>query len=246
MSKYIKIFLIGVLSATIFSGCNTTEDTKISTIDDNSKEVVVVNINDNENLKNINSYFLDEKTDDYDFLFETLESDKYIIQYPVLTNYKGELSMEYINQSIKAHAMDLVSNTSDVAEGIQLTYTSEVISQNDNFISIKFTGELPYEGSAYKLMSGLIIDLNSTNTITSENLFTEDTTLLNQEFEKTAKLLDTTSFSPAGYMIMYIQDTSIVFAYMENDMATEFTEIKLPLESIIDNLNIDFGEMPAS
>lgn len=249
MNKYSKIFLMGILSTALFSGCSAQEDTKISTIDDNSKEVIVVNINeneDNEKHNKIRSYFLNEKTTDYDFLFETLESDKYIIQYPVLVNYKGELSMDYINQSIKAHAEKLVSNTSDVAEGVKLTYTSEVVSQNDNFISIKFTGELPYEGSAYKLMSGLTIGLSSTNTITSENLFTEDKTLLNKEFEKAAKLIDTTSFAPADYMIMYIEDANIVFAYMENDMATEFTEIKFPLESIIDNLNIDFGEMPAS
>ena len=179
-------------------------------------------------------------------MFETLESEKYIIQYPVIMNYQGELNMDYINQSIKAHAQNLVSNTSDVADGVQLTYTSEVVSQNDNFISIKFIGELPYEGSAYKLMSGLTIDLKSTNTITSDNLFTEDKTLLNQEFEKSAKLVNTSSTSPANYMVMYIENKNIVFAYIENDMTLEFTEIKFPLESIIDNLNIDFGQIPAS
>lgn len=249
MNKYSKILLTGALSAVILTACTVQEDTKISTIDDNSKEVIVVDINENEDSElhdKISSFYLNDKTDHYDFSTKLLQGDKYSIRIPVLVNYKGELSMDYINQSIRAHADKLVSNTSDVADGVKLVYTSEIVSQNNNFISIKFTGELPYEGSSYKLLSGLVIDLNSTNTITYENLFTKDKTTLNNQFEKAAKLINTTVFSPDDYMLMFIEDSNIVFAYMENDMAIEFTEIKIPLDSVIDNLQIDFGERPAS
>lgn len=249
MNRYSKLFIIGMISTLMITGCSNEEDTKISTIDDNSKEVLVVNINDNEESEKqslIKNFYLGEKTEDYDFSDNTFEGEKFIINYPLLVNYKGELTMDYINQTIEAHAEELVSNTSDVADGLKLTYKSEIVSQNDNFISIKFTGELPYEGSSYKLMSTLMIDLNSTDTITSSNLFTEDKTLLMQEFEKAAKLTDTTTFLPANYMIMYIEKDYLVYAYMENDMATDYTEIKIPLKSILDNLKTDFADMPAS
>ncbi len=247
MNKNLNIFIIGILSATLLSACVAKEDTRISTIDDNSKEVTVVNIvEEKEEFSEIKDYFLTDKTEEYEFEAQLLESDNYVISYPELTNYKGALSMDYINQSIKSHAESLVENTSDVGEGDRLLFDYEIASQNDNFISIVFMGELPYENSRYKLMSTLIIDLRSTNTINMDNLFTDDKTILNSEFKKATKEINTTSFLPADYMIMHIEDKNLVFSYMENDMSTEYTEIKIPLEAIVEDLNIDFGQRPAS
>lgn len=249
MNINLKLVTIGIISALLFTGCTQKDDTKISTIDDNSSDIVVVNINENEDLEKQNQvkdYFLGEKTNEYTFNFKTLDSDKYTIEYPQIVNYKGELTMDYINQSIELYAKDLVSNTSDVLDGNKLTYTSEILSENNNFISIKFTGVLPNEGSAYNMTNAITIDLNSSNTITSSNIFTEDKTIINREFARIASEMNINPVTPENYMIMYIENKNLVFSYLANDMSTEYTEIKIPLESIIENLNIDFEEHPAS
>lgn len=249
MKIYSKIIAMGIISTVILTGCTSQEDTKISTIDDNSNEVVVVNINDTEEIEKQNSiknYFLSSKTKSYTFVSKSLTSETYQIDYPQIIKYDGELTADYINQSIESYAKNLISNTSDVLDGNKLTYSYEISSENDNFISIKFTGIMPYEGSSYTMIHALNIDLNSTNAITFENIFTKDTSILDSEFKKASVLANASATSPKNYMIMHIENNNIVFSYLENDTSTEFTEVSIPIESIIDNLNIDFGEIPAS
>jgi hypothetical protein len=169
------------------------------------------------------------------------------IYYPKLQGYKGELSMDYMNQSIKQLA-DLYANSSDYTD-VQLDY--EVKRIDDKVVSILFKGTGKHNGSReINIQKSVNLDVKSTNSIAYENFIKKD----EGSRAEVTKLLDvkaknagiTKGFEAEGIFI-YFKGNSVVFFYMPlDDSAKDWVELSVPLSELDGLTNTEFGEHPAS
>jgi hypothetical protein len=169
------------------------------------------------------------------------------IYYPKLQGYKGELSMDYMNQSIKQLA-DYYANSSDYTD-VQLDY--EVKRIDEKVVSILFKGTGKHNGSReINIQKSVNLDVESTNSIVYENFIKKD----EGSRAEVTKLLDvkaknagiTKGFEAEGIFI-YFEGNSVVFFYMPlDDSAKDWVELSVPLSELDGLTNTEFGEHPAS
>lgn len=191
-----------------------------------------------------------ELANDYQYELTTssvTEEGIYTIDYPVMNGLAGELTQDYINQSLKNAAMSMLLPDVNVENPLVVTY--EVKRQDEKYISVLYKGLLTWENGAIEIWNPITIDIPSSNLILSENLVKSDLksrTEFNHIFSEAALQMGFEFESPQDWMGMYFTNNEIVFYFMENDFATNYTLIQIPFSQVMDYINIDFGIHPAS
>lgn len=238
--KYI-ITVIGL--SLILSGCTKNEKTNISTIDDNSNEIIEVNINEvekNEKNEQIMNYFSDTSEIIYSFESQTISSDNITVNYPVLSEYKGELSKQYINDSIESFAAGVAQKYSDLKG---LTFSYDITKQSDYLFCIKLTSDQSENEALYT--EALIIDLDSTNTITQDILFLGSQDAVSDLITKHYSSESETVFD-VSKVIMVLEGDNMIFISKGKDGLSDESTFSVPVKDLVDFMNINFGEHPAS
>ena len=175
------------------------------------------------------------------------EEGIYTIEYPVMTGLAGELTQDYINQSLKNTAMSMLLPDVNVENPLVVTY--EVKRQDKKYISVLYKGLLTWENGAIEIWNPITIDIPSSNLVLTENLIKSDLksrTAFNQIFSEAALNMGFEFEGPQEWMGMYFTDKDIIFYFMENDYSTNYTQIQIPFTDIEDYINADFGIHPAS
>jgi hypothetical protein len=165
------------------------------------------------------------------------------IYYPKLQGYKGELSMDYMNQNIKQIA-DFYTTAIEYTD-VQLDY--EVKRIDEKIVSILFKGSAMLNGTQdIKIQKSINLDVKSTNIIEYKNFINND--------EKARQLLDVKAknagiiggFEAEGIFI-YFEGDNVVFYYMPlDDAAKDWVELSVPIKELEGLMNTEFGDHPAS
>jgi hypothetical protein len=169
------------------------------------------------------------------------------IFYPVLQGYKGELSMDYMNQSIKRIA-DFYANGEEYMD-VQLDY--EVKKLDNITVSILFKGTGNFKDSQkINIQKSINLDVMSTNPIEYANFIKNDEKSLaevKEILDKKAKAKGINNgFEAEGVFIYFVGDR-VVFYYMPLDhAATEWIDLSVNLSELEGLINTEFGEHPAS
>lgn len=239
----IKPIILVLGLSLMMSGCTKNEKTNISTIDDNSNEIVEVNINEVENdekKQEITNYFSDIYNNPYGFESKTNQSNTITVNYPVLYDFEGELTKDYINQSLESFAASVAEKYSELEN---ITFEYDITKQSDNLFCVKLASSPIEDGIVYT--EAITIDLASTNTVTSDILF-----LGNQDSVNTLIGKHSTDESETSYdlvnMIMVFENENITFIKKDDKGLVDKSIISIPVQDLIEFINIDFGEHPAS
>lgn len=233
MKKLICMICAGILMVTLV-GCSS----QIA----NTSAIKTGN-NDMNSIKSNNS------SSDYGATRELLEvkSKNTKIYYPKLQGYKGELSMGYLNQSIKQIA-EFYANNKDYTD-VQLDY--EVKRIDEKIVSVLFKGTGEFKKSRkISIQKSINLDVKSTNPILYENFIKHD----ERSRVEVIKLLDTKAinsgtakgFEAEGVFIYFEGDNAVFFYMPLDDDANDWMEISLPLVELDGLINTEFGEYPAS
>lgn len=164
------------------------------------------------------------------------------VYYPKMTGYKGELTQDYINQSLET-----VKRYSDKNRYSSAQIDYNVTRMDDEVLSIVFKGtaEPAGLGRNVNIMDSVNIDVETSNEITYENLVKDDEAMRKILAEKLKESKDM-EFEAEGIRV-YFDNGNVVFFYMPlDDSAEEFIQISVPESEIRELLNDDFGEHPAS
>ncbi len=261
-----KILAASIITTLIFTtGCQKVEskpvqppveDEKIQPVEEPKNEVPAEDTStttpssENTSEENQATEPPSELANDYQYELSTSSSTEdgvYTIEYPVMEGLSGELTQDYINQSLKNAAMSMLLPDVNVENPLVVTY--EVKRQDKKYISVLYKGLLTWENGAIEIWNPITIDIPSSNLILIENLVKSDLksrTEFNRIFSEAALQMGFEFESPQEWMGMYFTDTEIVFYFMENDFATNYTLIKVPFAQVTDYVNIDFGIQPAS
>ena len=175
-----------------------------------------------------------------------VDEKKMSIKYPEIQGMQGELTQDYLNQSIKNFANSIKEN--DLYKNLKLDY--EISLLTDEQISIIFRGSFDFaDGNKRNIVKSLNLDLKSTNKITFENCCKSDAAsqqklkaLLNEKAKKNGL----GEFEAEGVSIYFKGGNVVVFYYPLDDSYVMPVELYLPLNEIKDIVNKDFGEHPAS
>jgi len=228
--------MIALLAAVaLIGGCasqpETTNEQEIK-----AEETVTVEAPVEENEATQASYTL--KTDSY-----VDETDSIYIDYLMMTDYAGELTQDYINQSF-VNIIDLYSNN-DFYEKVQIT--PEIWMSTDDRISVVYSGNVTLTGGRIvEVLHPINIDVASSNEITFDNLFTDTEAVRKLVGDKVISEGISDFFEAEGIRI-YMNDEKVFFAYMPlDDSATEFIKVSLDLSDLEQYMNTDFGPHPAS
>ncbi|MBF4691652.1 superantigen-like protein SSL4 [Fusibacter ferrireducens] len=191
-----------------------------------------------------------ELANDYQYELTTSSSTEegiYTIEYPVMKGLAGELTQDYINQSLKNAAMSMLLPDVSVENPLVVTY--EIKRQDKKYLSVLYKGLLTWENGAIEIWNPITIDMHSSNLILNENLVKDDLkskTEFNHIFSEAALQMGFEFESPEDWMGMYFTDDEIVFYFMENDFATNYTLIQIPFSRVMDYINIDFDTHPTN
>ncbi len=169
------------------------------------------------------------------------------IYYPKLQGYKGELSMDYMNQSIKQIA-ESYAKAVDFTD-VQLDY--EVKRLDENIVSILFSGTAKNSGlRETNIQKSINLDVKSTNPIVYEN-FIKNGEKKNDEvihlLDAKAKNAGIANGFEAEGVFIYFEGDNAVFFYMPlDDGAKDWVKLSVPLKELDGLTNTEFGEHPAS
>lgn len=189
-----------------------------------------------------------EKEVNYEVTKEILEvAEKNIkIAYPQVTNYPGELLMDYMNQSLMK-ITDLYGNEDQYID-VQVDY--EITKMDANVLSVLFegTGEIK-DFREINIKHSMNLDMASSNEINYNNLIKSDEKSkeeVNKILNQKAKEKGLEGFEAEGVRI-YFEGENVVFYYMPlDDSAKKFIELSVPMNELEGYINTDFGEAPAS
>ena len=179
-------------------------------------------------------------------LLKTAHKNNGNVNFPQLSEFKGELLAGYMNQSLKKVADKYVGK--DEYTNVKIDYV--VTRQDDMVLSVLFKGTADMKNiGAIKIMESINLDIGkSTNEITYNNLIKntdEAKSYLNNKLAQAARGIKG-GFQAEGVRI-YFTGTDIIFFYMPpDDSAKDFVELSIPRADLEQYLNSDFGPIPAS
>jgi hypothetical protein len=227
MKKLIIIICVLLLT---FTGCSQQAA-------DVPSNIVIENSGKNGEESSLNT--------DYGTAREMLEvtSKNSKIYYPKLQGYKGELSMDYMNQSIKQIA-DFYAKAAEYTD-VQLDY--EVKRLDEKIVSILFKGTAKLNGSQnVNIQKSINLDVKSTNPIEYGN-FIESDQKVRQLLDEKAKGGGMTGGFEAEGIFIYFEGDHVVFYYMPlDDDAKTWVELSVAIKELEGLINSEFGEHPAS
>lgn len=183
-----------------------------------------------------------EEIKEISYSFKTItvdENDNNIIKYPQIVGLKGELSQDYINQSL-AKIRDVYGkdNYKNVSIDFEVTYMDE------NYFSVLYRGTVEIDGfKAFDVVKSMTLDMHSTNEIEVDNFIVGENKL--QTLKKLFKEEGINDFE-AESVFLYFQGDQVVFYFMPLDDDADFRFIPVKIEGHGSYFNWDFGAHPAS
>lgn len=174
--------------------------------------------------------------------YETIayeDGDHIRLEYPQIVGLKGELSMDYINQSLE-RITEIYAN----GNYKQVAITYEVTYMDSDYFSVLYTGTVEIDGfKSFDVVKSVTLDMHSTNEITVDNFVVGDMPLetLKEIFE-----MESISDFEAESVFMYFRNDQVVFYYMPLDDDADFRFIPIEIEGYGNYFNWDFGPHPAS
>lgn len=182
----------------------------------------------------------DEQILSYEVIAEQYKDGDHVsLSYPIIKGMKGELTQDYLNQSLKS-VMDVYGDGSYK----QVSIDYEITYMDEDYLSVLYTGTVEIDGfKAFDVVKSITLDMRSSNEITVDNFLVGENPLdtLKEIFENE----DIKDFE-AESVFMYFKDDSVVFYYMPLDDDAEFRFIPVKIEGYGDYFNWDFGPHPAS
>ena len=238
-----KAMIAAVLLGTgiVLSGCGSNEATA-----NNGKNQEQIQ-NDKSNKEAEGN---ENKSDlNYTLSGEVLENeDKNIkINYPQIKEFPGELSKDYMNQSL-SKILDSYKDTESYSD-VKIDY--EITRMDENILSVVFKGTAKMAGIGdITVQRSVNLDISSTNEISYNNLVKED----EESSMKVRKILNQKAVDngiegglEAEGIRIYFNGEDVVFYYMPlDDSAKEFIELSVPQSELEGLINTEFGEHPAS
>ncbi len=170
-----------------------------------------------------------------------------LINYPQIAGLKGELLMDYMNQTLKK--ITLIYTGENGYKDVTIDY--KITLMNNDILSVLFQGTGRFnDGKSITIQQSVNLDIHTSNPIIFDNLIKSDEnskTAVNQLIREKA----TTNGERHGIefekLQFYFENESVVFFFLPaDDSATKYVEIEIPLAELREYLNTDFGEKPAS
>ncbi len=224
MKKYLSFVLLGFL----LTGCTVTNDPGEVPVVKETVEVVV----EKEDVQS--PYTLVEKE---------FTENNIAITYLQMEDFNGELTQEYINQSLIA-VVDKYKEA-DYFESVEIAPV--IWSEKEDVLSITYEGKgIISESKWVEILYPVTIDMKSSAEIKYDNLVNDDLAVRALIEEKVISEGIAETFEAEGIRV-YMNDDFVTFAYMPlDDSASTFVRVSLPRELVAPYLNTDFGEHPAS
>jgi len=244
-----KAMIAAVLLGTgiVLSGCGSND----ASANNGQKQKQIQNDNTSKAAEGNQKSEEDKNKSDlnYTLVGEVLENeDRNIkISYPQIKDFPGELSKDYMNQSLIKNAQVYLDN--EIYSDVEIDY--EVTRMDENTLSIVFKGTAKMDGIGEVVVQNSVsLDISSTNEISYDNLVKED----EESSMKVRKILNQKAVDngiegglEAEGIRIYFNGEDVVFYYMPlDDSAKEFIELSVPQSELEGLINTEFGEHPAS
>ncbi|MCM1991448.1 hypothetical protein [Oceanirhabdus seepicola] len=237
-----KAMIAAVLLGTgiVLSGCGSNEATANN--GQNQKQV--------QNDKSNKEAAENEKKSDLNYTLsgEVLENeDRNIkVSYPQIKDFPGELSKDYLNQSLIKNAQVYLDN--EAYSDVEIDY--EITRMDENILSVVFKGTAKIDGvGEVTVQNSVSLDITSTNEIAYSNLVNDAETETKVREILNQKAIDNgiEGGLEAEGIRVYFNGDDVVFYYMPlDDSAKEFIELSVPQSELEGIINTEFGEHPAS
>lgn len=169
------------------------------------------------------------------------------IFYPQISGYKGQLLMDYMNQSLKKIVN--IYEKGEMYQNISIDY--KITKMDKDIISVLFKGTGRISGGReINIQQSVNLDVKSSNEIVFKNFIKDDPTsvekvmaILNQK----AKAMGSKYGVEAEGIRIFLEGENVVFYYMPaDDSAKSFVEISVSVKELESFINHDFGKKPAS
>ncbi len=169
------------------------------------------------------------------------------IVYPVLSEFKGELLKDYINQDIEKYVDQLVR----LSSGAYIDVDYKITRESERILSILFKGKMVLNNEDSEILHALNFDLSTSNLMDTRTIISKNENsrlMLSAIFNQNAKLQlgDIAPFEIGDEFGYYLTEDKIVFFFQNLSLGNHFIEVELNLVEVKDFLNTDFGEIPAS
>lgn len=244
MNLRIVVFATILVIVLMFTGCGTTASRGLN-------NTIISDSQAQEQEKSIsrsNSENKDIKVG-YDIIRKVLEkSDSNTkIFYPQISGYKGQLLMDYMNQSMKK-IIDIYGK-GEMYQNVSIDY--KITKMDNDIISVLFKGTGRISGGReINIQQSVNLDVKSSNEIVFKNFVKNDPAsiekvmaLLNQK----AKAMGSNHGVEAEGIRIFFEGENVGFYYMPaDDSAKSFVEISIPVKELESFINYDFGKKPAS
>jgi hypothetical protein len=169
------------------------------------------------------------------------------IYYPQVSGYKGQLLMDYMNQSLKK-VIDRYGK-GETYKDVSIDYKITKMDRDILSIAFKGTGKIS-GGKEINILQSVNLDIKTSNLIEFNNLVKADQesgTEVRAMINLKAKSMGLKSGAEFERVSLFFESDNIVFFYMPaDDSATDFVEISIPKKELEIYTNTAFGERPAS
>lgn len=156
------------------------------------------------------------------------------IHYPQLTEFPGELLLDYMNQSLARPAQSLESL--ETQDGKELSY--EVGRCDDTWVSVLYTQTLTAaDGTKSQTLTAVNLAGTTADEVTMDNAFQDPAAVL--------KMLDTQP-GDAAVSFYLDQDGAVFFFRPEDDPSRDYVTQTIPYASLEGCWNDSLWERPAS
>lgn len=238
MKYKLTVFLTILVIVSIFTGCGTAKNQGA-----NSQIASASQAQEKEKKTNEDSkigYEITKKVS------ENKDNNTRIV-YPQISGIKGQLIMDYMNQSLRK-VVDIYGK-GEMYQSISIDY--KITRMDKDIISVLFkgTGRIS-NGREINIQQSVNLDVKSSNEVVFKNFIKDDPTsiekvmaILNQK----AKAMGSKRGVEAEGIRLFFEGENVVFYYMPaDDSANNFIEISVSVKELENYLNYDFGKKPAS
>lgn len=184
----------------------------------------------------------EEHSAEYDVKRRVYEHSKEGVQiiYPEVLGLKGELSQDYMNQSLRA-AVEIYALDEEMVS-LRIDYSVETM--NEELLSVLLTGQgLDREGREIVIRESVNLDIKSSNEIHLGNLVKDDAASQATFLDR----LESYGFETTERLAIYFDGNHIVF--FKRGIETEhrvLEETRVPFEDFLPLVSEDFDPKPAS
>ena len=164
------------------------------------------------------------------------------IYYPQIKGLKGQLMMDYMNQTLKKNTEKYVQG--DTYKDVNIDY--KITKMDNNILSVLFKGTAKISGGKeINIQQSINLDMNTSNPIVYENYIKADQksgerviAMLHQKAKAMGRMGN--EFERTR---IYFEGGNVVFFYMPtDDSATRFVELIVPALELEGLVNTTFGE----